>query len=261
MEDIPGYNNLFLNNIAWKMFYPTPFHKSMGCKYAYNKGENIVVTGNPMADSLITENRTEWKGWKQREKNIKRVIWAPHHSILDSSTLHCSNFLELAESMLALTAEYIGKIQFAFKPHPRLISQLHKHPDWGIEKTKKYYQKWDEMPNTTFIEGEYIELFKSSDALVHDCSTFMGEYLYTKNPLMFIAKDNVTDIMNDFGKSCFEQHYKGKNIDDIRNFLDNVVIRGNDPMRTNREIFFNKYLLPPNGKTASENMYQEMLEL
>lgn len=261
MEVIPEYHNLLLQNICWKMFYPTLLHKQLGERYAYNKGKNIVVTGYPMTDSLVSDSRTEWAGWKQKDSQIKRIIWAPHHSIMEGSTLHNSNFLELADLMIQLAKEYQGRIQFAFKPHPRLITQLQKHPSWGEKRTAAYYQKWAEMPNTIFVEGEYTDLFKSSDALVHDCSSFMGEYLNTRKPLMFVARHNPTEIMNDFGKDCYDQHYVGKTIEDIHRFIDEVVIKGNDPMQNQREVFFNTVLKPPFGKPVAENMYQEMLEI
>ena len=31
---------------------------------------------------------------------------------------------------------------------------------------------------------------------------------------------------------------------------ENVVLKNNDPMKEQRDLFFNKYLLPPNGKSS-----------
>ena len=88
----------------------------------------------------------------------------------------------------------------------------------------------------------------------------MGEYLYTGKPLMFVAKPHCEDILNDFGKMCFNQHYKGSNIDSIREFIDNVVIGGTDPMREERLKFYNEQLLPPNNSTVAQNIYNVMVE-
>lgn len=261
MERFSFFHNHLLQNIAWKMFYPTEFHLKLAQHNAYNKGENVVVCGYPLAEQLICNERENWTGWKQKDHAIKRVIWAPHHTIREEDNLNYSNFLELADAMIDIAKEYDGRIQFAFKPHPRLMNKLFNAPGWGEEKTKKYYSYWSDMPNTVYVEGDYINLFRSSDALIHDCSSFMGEYLYTQRPLMFIAKKGCEEMMNDFGRECFKQHYKGTSINDIRTFIENVVIEGKDTMLKPRQDFFKKYLLPPNGKSAVMNMYEEMLDL
>ena len=43
---------------------------------------------------------------------------------------------------------------------------------------------------TNNLETEYVELFKSSDALIHDCGSFMAEYLVTNKPVLFLEKNN-----------------------------------------------------------------------
>lgn len=256
MEKIGGFHNLLLQNIAWKLFYPTKFHLKQDEKYSYNKGRNIEVCGYPMADYLISNKTVDFSLWPQRQNSIKKIIWAPHHTILPNDNLHYSNFLELAEPMLNLAKEYRGIVQFAFKPHPRLMTKLYSL--WGKTKTDAYYRAWNDGINTTFVEGDYIDLFRSSDALIHDCSSFMGEYLYTGKPLMFVAKPHCEDILNEFGRVCFEQHYKGSTIESIKEFVDNVIINGIDPMKEERLIFYNDQLLPPNNYTVAQNIYNIM---
>ena len=48
-------------------------------------------------------------------------------------------------------------------------------------------------------------------------------------------------------------HYVGKDERDIIDFIENVVLNGNDPMKPDRQQFKKDYLLPPNGKTVAEN--------
>lgn len=258
MEDIGIFHNLLLQNIAWKLFYPTKFHCAQEQKLNYNKGKNIAVCGYPMADYLLSKEDANPSIWPQKDHSIKRVIWAPHHTILSTDILHYSNFMEMAEPMLDLARKYEGRVQFAFKPHPRLMPKLYSL--WGKDKTMEYYNAWGSSPNTTFVEGDYVDLFKSSDALIHDCSSFMGEYLYTGKPLMFVAKSHCEDVLNDFGMMCFKQHYKGDTIESIRKFIDNVVIGEIDPMKEERLKFFKEQLLPPNNCTVAQNIYNIMAE-
>ena len=57
---------------------------------------------------------------------------------------------------------------------------------WGKEKVEEYIEKINAIPNMEYQEGgEYFETFAKSSALIHDCGSFMAEYLYTKNPQCF----------------------------------------------------------------------------
>ena len=162
--------------------------------------------------------------------------------------------------MLKLAEKYKDKVQFAFKPHPVLKVKLINI--WGKEKTEAYYKKWSELENTQIEEGYYMDLFKTSDALIHDCASFTAEYLYTQKPTLFMVRDeNVQSHWNPFGKKCFDQHYHAENLEQIEHFIQDVVINGNDPMKSQREQFFKDLLKNPdrikklgaNAKEISKN--------
>ena len=157
--------------------------------------------------------------------------------------------------MVELAEKYRGRIQFAFKPHPRLKPKLMMHPDWGVERTEAYYKLWREMPNTVFVEGDYVDLFRSSDAMIHDCSSFMGEYLFMNKPVAFLGnRGAVTKGLNDFAKACLEQHYQLDAREDIERFLDEVVLAGNDPMEPSRRTF-RETVLATDGQSVARRIY------
>ena len=163
--------------------------------------------------------------------------------------------------MLGLARKYSDKIQFVFKPHPRLYTELCKYPEWGEDKAKEYYNLWDTMDNTQVETGEFVDLFMTSDAMIHDCGSFSVEYHYSENPVMYVARnfeDQVED-KNDFGKIAMNLHYVGKDKQDIIDFIENVVLNGNDSMKPQRQQFKQDYLLPPNGKTVAENTVDVLL--
>jgi CDP-glycerol glycerophosphotransferase (TagB/SpsB family) len=142
--------------------------------------QNIIVIGYPIYDEY-QEAKFNTSIWKVADDNLKRIIWAPHHSIEgNNGLLKLSTFLENADSMLDIARKFHEKVQFAFKPHPMLLQVLYNHPKWGKEKTDKYYKEWENGKNTILTTGSYMELFKSSDAMIHDCGSFIIEYLYTK---------------------------------------------------------------------------------
>jgi len=246
--------NLPLHNHAWKLFYSTELHRKDAQTYAFNKGRNIEVVGYPNADNfLFKEHINQWKPQKNPKK---RIIWAPHF------TIFISGHIWMADLMLTITKKYSDKVQFAFKPHPRLFTELCKHAEWGEEKASAYYHEWENMTNTQLETGEFVDLFMTSDAMIHDSGSFCVEYHYSGNPVMYIA-DNFEEQVaekGEFGQLAMRQHYVGKTEEDIINFIEDVVLAGNDPMKQGREEFVKQYLLPPNGKTVAENTMDVLLK-
>ena len=248
-----SYNYLF-HNYAWKLFYSTPLHLNDAKVYAENRGRNVEVVGYPNADNFLRKGHCDV--WKPQMSRKKRVIWAPYFIIFPGATSQQSNFLWMADFMLELTERYVNTIQFAFKPHPRLITELYKHEKWGKEKANRYYEQWSTRENTQVETGEFVDLFMTSDAMIHDSGSFCVEYHYSGNPAMYIAEnfEEQVEEKGDFGKLAMHQHYVGKCKEDIINFIENVVLNGNDSMKSSREKFYKQYLLPPNAKTVAENM-------
>lgn len=258
--DQPWIYNLRFSNVAWRLYFPSEVDRACARKEANNKGRNIVVVGSTTAEQYAQkETSSVWKGIPGMHK---RVIWAPHYSITGKDLLHRASFLQLAEPMLALADKYKDTVQFAFKPHPRLLSELYKYPGWGEEKTDAYFSEWSDRPNTQLETGGYIELFKGSDAMIHDSGSFTAEYHCTGKPIMFFTPDKqaAEKQLNELGRAALDAHYLGNTVQDIESFIDRVVLQGDDPMKKMRKDFVDKYLLPPNGKTAAENIYEDLVK-
>ena len=79
---------------------------------------------------------------------------------------------------------------------------------------------------------------------------------------MYIAQNFEEQVAekNDFGKIAMNLHYVGKTKQDIIDFIENVVLKGEDPMKPQRQQFKKDYLLPPNGKTVAENTMDVFLK-
>ena len=148
--------------------------------------------------------------------------------------------------MIEMTRKYEDKVFFVFKPHPLLRNRLNLL--WGKEKTDAYYHLWDTMQNASINEGDYIDLFLESDAMIHDSGSFLTEYLYAHKPVM--------RTMNDVDPKTM---YKAYNEQDIEKFIQNVI-DGVDPMKEVREKFYQERLLPPYGKLASENIVNDIID-
>ncbi len=134
---------------------------------------------------------------------------------------------------------------------------LYGHPDWGRKKTDYYYNLWAEGENTSYVSGDYYDLFKSSDAMIHDCGSFLIEYLYVNKPVMFLDNHNRQSQSNYVGKKAYNCHYIGKCKADIRRFLE-MIIDNDDRMTNNRQSFFDDILQPPHGKTVAGNIIENL---
>ena len=238
-----------VHNMAWKLFYPTKLHLQNAQEIAFNKGKNVEITGYPLSDEFQSPPKTD--PWKIKSASVKRIIWGVHHAIFENDLASCSTFLKYANFMLDLAAKS-PDFQFAFKPHPHLREHLYKHQEWGKEKTDVYYRKWNSLANTFLFEGNYIDLFKTSDALIHDCGSFTVEYLYVNKPILYVGNQR-DDILCHFGKLAMKANYTLGDFS-INEFLSNVS-KGIDPKKKNREIILRENLLPPNGKTSGENIF------
>ena len=169
-----------LHKMSWKLFYSTDLHRKDAIMISPLKDSNIEIVGYPTADDFLFPFHIDL--WKNQANKKKKIIWASHFTISSGEPLYQSNFLWMSEFMLNLTQIYSDKIQFVFKPHPRLYTELCKHHDWGEEKAKEYYMLWETMPNTQIETGEFVDLFMTSDAMIHDCGSFSVEYHYSENP-------------------------------------------------------------------------------
>jgi hypothetical protein len=254
------FNQRF-SNIAWRLYLSSPSDLDSAEEYAYNKGRNVRIVGNPKADEFMNKEPLS-SVWKPQDKPKKKVIWAPHYSFVDNGLMDQGTFLHVCEDMIELAKRYSDSVQFAFKPHPLLATALYSHPDWGKGKTDKYYETWASMSNTQLETEGYVDLFLSSDAMIHDCGSFTAEYHYTGNPVLFITsnKKSLLNKLSPLGKDAFNAHYFGEGIGDIERFLKEVVLSGNDTMSETRNSFYLNHLLPPNGKSAAQNIYEDLVK-
>lgn len=253
------YNQIF-HNYIWLLFAETELHKEFSKKYATNEGINVVVTGFPGTDVFLDHNYQPQDPWKIKDPKIKRIIWAPHHTIDDNkSFLSFSSFLTYADFMIELVKKFENEIQIAFKPHPLLYDRLVANA-WGDEKTKIYFNNWKELKNGQLVEDDYTDLFLTSDALMHDSGSFLIEYLYTGKPVLHLNRDkDISDRLNEFGKLAFDHHYHAKTESDIIDFINNILSQ-KDEKKAERLTFRTNFLLPPNGISASENILNELIK-
>ena len=257
------FYDTLVSNLVWRQYIPSPKMKEFFGDKIRNHGDNMFFSGYPGIDCFINKDNHFDYNWKIKDNKVKRIIWAPHHTIADENvekmnSIHYSTFLSYADFMLELAEKYKDKVQIAFKPHPLLRNKL--PIAWGEDKAEEYYKKWENLPNGMLCDGAYVDLFMTSDAIIHDSGSFISEYLFTGNPACHL--DNgipYEEKHNSIALASLSHYFKAKCKEDIEKFIV-YVINGVDPMKEARVKYVHDELMPPNGRLASENIYQDLVD-
>ena len=124
--DINFSTNQPMHNLVWRKYVEYNYNLQICKKYAYNKGQNVVVTGFPGIEYLIKKDYIA-KDILNGDKR-KRIIWAPHHT-LDSCLYGHSRFMMYSSFIVEMAKKYANEAIFIFKPHPLLRVKLYSI--WG----------------------------------------------------------------------------------------------------------------------------------
>lgn len=235
------YNQKF-HNAVWLILYGDKHSVENAQKYCMSRGVNCKYFGSLFLEDFFSDS-ISYKGWKHADK--KRIVYAPHQSIIKENNLHLSTFLHVADFMVDLAKKYEDIIEWSFKPHPILKSKLYKHPEWGKERTDNYYSFWGLSSNSHINEGEYIGLFKSADAIIHDCGSFILEALLSEKPcayLHFNGEDQLSAI-NQYGLDLIRCHYIVSELYMLERFVVDVV-SGDLAIKSDHKYFLENQIYP-----------------
>lgn len=221
--------------------------------------KSLELTGLPMIDQLLDKPLSD--PWKKHKPTKKRIIWAPHHSLggFDDESIIYSTFIQYSDLMLNLARKYEKELQFAFKPHPLLKYKLDKI--WGKDRADEYYNAWANLPNGQLEEGAYQDLFYYSDALIHDCSSFIVEYQVMDKPTLFLVRNQneILADLNSFGQKAFFSQNLAYDFASVEKFLKEII-NGKDPQKTMRQDFLRNEIVGYTERNASCVIINRILE-
>ena len=246
-----GYGGLFVNNekktpflpnivLSWRYFVSNEATREMSVGRNPALARCIVASGYCKMDRiarLVEERRArDAEGAPRRRK----VVICPHHTIDREAdgALALSTFLENADIFLELPAMF-PEIDFVFRPHPLLFARLATPKWWGERRTAEYRAKMESFPNVEFQQGgDYFATFAESDAMIHDCGSFLAEYFYTGKPQCFMmASESTAEQFLPFSRGLLGHVYRAFSRDEIVDFIRRVVVAGDDPMKAERDEF------------------------
>ena len=222
-----------------KSDYTKNFHKLLFKHFVNNelmlktfkdKATNCIVTGNPKYDIYIGEESTnEEVLWKNND--AKKIIYAPHHS-LDKNGLKLATFRQNGKFILKYAQKH-PNTTWVFKPHPRFKYALLRNNIMTSEEIDKYYKAWSKV-GCICETGDYFKYFKTSDLLITDCCSFLGEYFPTNKPIIRLST-GATPNFNDLGKLIDECCYITKNNKELESCLARFTARNCDNKKALRD--------------------------
>lgn len=231
----------------WKIYWPHDEIKNELEAFDIEASKNSQVCGYPSMEYLHqqTLNKVEaLSAWKEQAQDKIKIIYAPHHSIFENDPARetLATFIHNGEKIKELSIKYKEKVAWSFKPHPLLIHHLYQHPDWGKERADAYYRFWQEQEYTQFDDGVYDDLFLQSNAIIHDCSSFIVEYAFTQKPCLYLVSGNhINDYLNEFGKGVIGVYKQAKTVKEIEQFIQGLLTNPQSVQGKNT-VFFNQYV-------------------
>lgn len=257
---VSGNENLLTNptlNLTWRFFCESRTYYDLMKEKSEFGGSNTVYTGFPGIDALI-EGKADKNIFKAKP-GMKKIIYAPHFSV-GNEGIGYSTFDKNYRFMLELAKSTSDTVSWVIKPHPRLKAESVSYKIFANDKEfDSYIAEWDALPNAKSIfGGGYNDLFAESDAIILDSASFLVEYQFTGNPLLFLT--NNRQKFNSFGQAVMKTAYKadGADFNAIEHFVKETVIGEKDTMKAERKHFFDtqlNYLEHNSGLNASEKIY------
>lgn len=253
-----------LLNLVDRFLYTTYSQKKIAEKNMPNKATNVHVVGSPKLEKFFDPNYTCSDPWKPQNKKKKRIIWAPHHEDITKSYMYqFDSFYYICDFMLNLADKYKEQIQIAFKPHPLLRGKLESR--WGKKISDQYYEKWENNDNSQLEEGEFIDLFLTSDAMILDSLSFIAEYSVLNKPAFFTISPTTRPLFNDFGKKLYTEilYHTDEKIgleNSIIRYIDKVVLGGEDVLYEKRQRFIEDVFEIDLKTTPSRKIYDNIID-
>ncbi len=215
------------------------------------KAKNCEVIGYPKLD-VYKQQITDDSCWKKKDK-IK-IIYAPHHS-LEENSLNLATFRENGRLILDWAKSHT-ETTWIFKPHPRFKFALLSNGVMNEKEVEEYYAEWERI-GSVYTQGNYFDIFKTSDLMITDSGSFLAEYLPTKNPLIRPVNSKGIEF-NETGSLLTSAFYQTKNNDELLKVLDDVVINKNDYKKDERMKVISEFF--DFDEAAASKIYKGMLK-
>jgi CDP-Glycerol:Poly(glycerophosphate) glycerophosphotransferase len=256
---VPYFGILLYKGEVEKITHPPSFFRNVNIAFVSNASERedllskfpdilsskqVVVAGSPMLDYALGAVTAKGYAWKRNNKsNVKRILWTPRWR---TSEGNC-HFFDYKDYLLEL-ANMRDDIDILFRPHPLCLPNFLATGEFPKEKQDEMFERVARMPNAGIDQsGDYQDTFLSSDILVSDMSSMLGEYFVTGKPIVYTHR---VDSFNEFGAKLAKGFYWVRNQTELDEILQQLM-RGEDPLKLTRQELIKKMFFVPRGGASN----------
>ena len=202
-------------NLVWRCYTDTTYSLEEYKKNQIIKAKNVKLIGYSKMDKFADYDN------KKYDNKKTTILITPHHTI-ESNELPLSNFLRFSDLILQLPDLY-PEIQFIFRPHPLLFTNLINFNKWTKVEINEYLKQLQSKGVVYSFEGDYLEIFSKSDAIINDCGSFSIEWLLTGKPGCFVKnpdlkEEHLTPLM----RKAISEYSIANSKEDIINFINQI---------------------------------------
>lgn len=231
-------------HFAWRLLAANDFEHSNYWLHARRANARVVRTGYTKFEELSNLTSSSISGTRPT------VIWAPHWTIGDRSHNRFGMFDRIRNEVIMLIRSH-PEIDFVLLPHPNLPDAFNQMYLSTGQSYEDYAEKFGLEKNAHVASvDEVSKLFIRSSAMLTDSISFLGDYLFTQKPLLFLNRSDRRRL-NDLGEQIIDCHYSGTNANDIDIFLKQVVLRQID-LNQKRRLHFRDLLWNSNHELPSK---------
>lgn len=140
---------------------------------------HVHLTGSPKLDSLVSRAVA-------KPHPRYTLVWAPHHSY-SSHWLNFGTFASMHREMLTFARDH-QDIDIVMRPHPFMFGTLVDRKVLTQNELDSWLGEFNALPNTSIeTGGDFASVFLSSDLLLTDGISFIGEYpMITGKPAVYL---------------------------------------------------------------------------
>lgn len=239
------------------IFFEHEILRSLFLSYSPEHASKLAVTGHPSLDAYLRPLKEKQLIPHKSPLAKFRIVWAPHFTVVGGKTEHqFSNFFEYFDVFVQMAKDH-PELEIVMRPHPELFKFMVNSGAKTLREAENYREVFESLPNAfIYEEADYISLFRQSDAIVLDSVGFIGAYAPTGKPVCFLESAKRTRL-NSIGERLLHADYAAWNAEEIREFVERVVLGGDDYKRAEREAAVKNLLyIPPEG--AGRRIAQEL---
>ena len=145
-------------------------------------------------------------------------------------------FFDYYDILLAYVQEH-ENVRLIFRPHPLTFQNFIHTGEMTLTEVSRVKETFSTQNLILDENPDYVTAFNTANVLVADPTSLIYEFFATQKPIIYTRK---IDILNAFGAELEKGCYSVTNAEELKNCLDNLVLK-NDRLAKTRSDIIQRY--------------------